>query len=219
MLSPRKKIRLSEVAEAVGTTFKSVRHWFTKYADRGLMPLAKQSDGWLEFAWGDVATVAVAKYLVDIGMPAFEAFDRSKSTLVGMFPDLFEPEPRWVRSEGLSQVILGRDRSGDWLTNDPAVKCPLRVIVNIDQIISEAFSALSDVGHEPPIDNSRATERINRDDLSKRQRAYLVRLRQLKTFEADTQASLKTINDDIRQMQAEADPDEARWMAELGTSK
>ena len=119
MLAPRKRIRLSEVAEACGTTFRSVRHWFTKYADRGVVLQAEQSGSWLEFSWGDVAVVALAKYLVDIGMSAPEAFDRSKLSLEKEYPDLFEVEPRWVRGERAFYVYLGRDRGGDRVANDP----------------------------------------------------------------------------------------------------
>ena len=213
MLSPRKKIRLNEVAEAVGTTHKSVRHWFAKYADR-LTLSAVQPDSWLEFSWGDVATVAVAKHLVDIGMSAPEAFDRTRVTLLDMFPDLFAPEPRWVRSEGMCQVVMARDHGGDWVAHDPLVKSSLLVIVNIDKIILDAFLALNDIGHEPPIDNSRAAERINRDHLSKRQRAYLVRLKQLHSFQTDTQNSMQTITRDMREQMAGADADEKVWMIE-----
>jgi hypothetical protein len=209
MLAPRRRIRLSEVAEAVGSTLRSVRHWFSKYGDRGLVPQADQSGTWLEFSWGDVAIVALAKYLVDIGMSAPEAFDRAKATLEAEYPQLFDAEPRWMRGMQTFFVYLGRDRSGEWVTNNPDIRCPLRVIIDVDQIILEAFDALGDMGHEPPIDNSKASDRLARNQLSKRQREFLVRLDQLRAGEDPSD-----ILQHVKRLQAAADSDEASWMAE-----
>src|SRR4051794_28376496 len=73
--APRpKKLRPGEVAAAIGSTYKAISHWLYRYSEQGVAPKAEQEGGWVEFSWGDVAALAITKYLVDLGMPVVTAY-------------------------------------------------------------------------------------------------------------------------------------------------
>src|SRR5688500_15583458 len=108
--SPRRKIRIGEAAAAIDTTPKAVRQWISRYGDRGLRPTAEQSGTWLEFSFGDVAALAITKYLVDIGMPAHGAFTYAMAIAKERWPGLFdEADPRFaiVSKRACVEFFLG----------------------------------------------------------------------------------------------------------------
>lgn len=62
-----KKLRISDVARAIGATPKSVRLWL----DRGLVEIhtAKpEGGGWTEYSFRDIAILALVRSLVDFGV-------------------------------------------------------------------------------------------------------------------------------------------------------
>jgi hypothetical protein len=208
---PARKIRIGEAAAAIGTTPKALEHWISRYGDRGLKPTAEQTGRWREFSWGDVAALAITKYLVDIGIPAFDAFERSLATVQHYFPKLFDPFPELVLRAELTPFILGRDRDAYWLDNVPEANLPLRVLIDVDFIIDEAFTALRDMGHELKVDDAQ------RPHLSVRQRIVAARVRQLQTFEPAKEYE-QAWQDITKQIEATTNPDERKWMlAQLQT--
>lgn len=152
-----KKIRLSEAAVAIGTTPKSVRHWISRYGDRGVRPSAEQTGTWFEFSWGDTAALAITKTLVELGMPSFEAFNTAQTALRTRYPELFDDEPCWrVTDINANVLVLGR-QGGRWLTNadgqswgEPGLSSELVIIIQLEQIVQRAFVRLAAMGHIAP---------------------------------------------------------------------
>src|SRR5829696_4761806 len=112
--TPRpKKLRPGEVAAAIGSTYKAISHWIYKYSDRGVQPKAEQTGTWLEFSWGDVAALAITRYLVDVGMPAHGAFTVALKVVEERWPALFDAnEPSWALDPSKATMHFYLTRGG-----------------------------------------------------------------------------------------------------------
>src|SRR5262245_39840191 len=120
--APRpKKIRISEAAAAIGTTYKAIRHWLDRYRERGIEPKAEQTGGWMEFSLGDIAALAITKHLVDFGVPAYKAFEIAMTAVQARWPGLFDPEePNWKfrdPNDNIFHLHVGHDHHGEWYSN------------------------------------------------------------------------------------------------------
>jgi hypothetical protein len=154
--APRpKRIRLSEASIAIGATYKAVRQWVDR---QGVGPTAEQTNGWMEFSWGDVAALAITKPLVELGMSASEAFQTAQKVLRTRYSSLFGDEPRWlVTDENANMLFLAR-RGGEWFSNadnqpweaNPGVRGDIVIVVQVEQIVERAFDRLAAMGHLPP---------------------------------------------------------------------
>jgi hypothetical protein len=166
METPGRKIRIGEAAAAIATTPKSLRHWISRYSDKGVKPTAEQTGGWLEFSFGDVAAFAITKYLVDLGMPATEAFPVTLKIVEARWPDLFDVDnPRWTKTTDNCVMMFFLCRDGSWdfssvhgLTGDgDTVRVPrpyetvAHIVMGVGVIVNNAFNALADMGHELPV--------------------------------------------------------------------
>jgi hypothetical protein len=177
-----RKIRIGEAAAAIGTTPKAVRHWITRYASKGVKPSAAQTGTWLEFSWGDVAALAITKYLIDLGMPAPMAFTHAMAIVEKRWPGLFdEGNPHWSLNSSTDVIdfnlgpgfhALGCDTwwgvsaiEGESLTSrfqrrlDAVAdkNFPARAIVNVyvGLIVIDAFRALVKMEHIAPVPSTR----------------------------------------------------------------
>ena len=169
-----RKIRIGELAPAIGTTLKTVKMWMERFEH--IRPTAPQTGGWYEFSFGDVAIFAIARYLVQVGMPVAGAFTYAKTIVQKRWPGLFDLEdPHWmvtptncvidfhfgpsthfsdVSTWGVSSIepeaTLSRLQRGlDAVRNK---EFPTRVVVTVYlfDILVDAFRNLIDMGHQPP---------------------------------------------------------------------
>jgi MerR HTH family regulatory protein len=167
-----KKIRIGEAAAAIGATPKSLRHWISRYAGKGVKPSAPQTGGWLEFSFGDVAAFAITKYLVDLGMDAPCAFTVAMRLVELRFPNLFDvDDPRWKFDASLNQMdfYFGRGLFPWGFSNFERSETPeevartyadnlkdkdfparVRVTFSLIFILHDAFEALAEMGHRMP---------------------------------------------------------------------
>src|SRR5215211_4598354 len=186
--TPRpKKLRPGEVAAAIGSTYKAIYHWVYKYHDRGVQPQAEQTGTWLEFSWGDVAALAITKYLVDLGMPAFGAFSVAMKIVETRWPRLFDVErPEWSMSPELMHMWFFLTREGNWgfgsFEKSEAQSVPpdsrAHIMLPVGAMVTDAFNALGEMGHEKPaLDVSELKGGLA---LSEGQRVVAYRLRQLR---------------------------------------
>jgi hypothetical protein len=168
-----RKIRLGELASAINTTTKAISHWIQ---ERGAEPKAAQSGVWREFGWGDVAVFAITRYLIDIGMRTHEAFSLALKIVEARWPDLFDvDEPKWTKTPDSIVMVFWLCRDGTWdfssiksfKFDGEFVPVPrphetvAHVIMAVGVIVTNAFNALADMGHElPASDNSQLRDAI-----------------------------------------------------------
>ncbi|MDP2330408.1 MAG: hypothetical protein Q8M19_06905 [Reyranella sp.] len=159
MAASTKKIRIGEVGAAIGTTPKALRHWISRYGERGVGPTAEQTGEWLEFSWGDVAALAITHYLVNLGMPAFASFAVAMEIVKKRWPDLFNAdEPKWKTETSNSMMFLYLNRDGNWgfgsfeKFSSVSVEPDSRALVTlaVAPIVLDAFEALEEMGHTKP---------------------------------------------------------------------
>lgn len=162
-----RKIRIGEAAAAIGATPKALRHWISRYSDKGVKPTTEQSGTWLEFSWGDVAALAVTKYLVDTGMSAYAAFAVGMKIVEEQWPGLFNvDEPRWSKSPDDAIVWVSVERNGgrtfgNLTAGGMSVDTESRALImlSVGAIVVDAFAALADMGHQKPVcDDSKLSE-------------------------------------------------------------
>ncbi len=173
--APRpKKIRPGEAAAAIGSTYSAVSRWISRYGDRGVKPKAEQTDGWLEFSFGDVAALAITRYLVDLGMPAHGAFSVAMRIVELRWPDLFSiDEPKWTPDKETSHMFFFLNREGNWdfgsFERCEAADVPqdsrAHIILAVGPIVNDAFRALEEMGHARPAIKKAAAEQ-ERDELA-----------------------------------------------------
>jgi MerR HTH family regulatory protein len=170
---PSRKIRIGEAAAAIGSTSKALRHWISRYSDKGLKPTAEQTGGWLEFSFGDVAALSITKYLVDLGMSAHGAFTVAMGIVKQRWPNLFNnDDPNWTVNydNAVMYLYLTRDGQFPWgfgsfersEVNRRDLDDDTRVLISVllSKIISDAFAALEEMGHAlPKCDQSELREK------------------------------------------------------------
>ncbi len=84
-MSPAKVLRFSDAHYAIGKAPSTLRNWLA----RGQIKLpGEHSEGWREFSWADIATLAVVSRLVDFGVRV-EAASSVTEFLQKEFPDVF----------------------------------------------------------------------------------------------------------------------------------
>jgi len=222
--APRpKKIRISEAAAAIGTTYKAVRHWIDRYGE-SIEPTAPQSGGWIEFSWGDVGALAVTKYLVDFGVPAYKAFEISTAALQHRWPGLFDvDEPHWkFRDENDNFFIVGRDQHGNWFSSavggwemSPGVYSDAMLTLQIESIVLVAFQRLNAMGYQIPIPDE-ALEAWGEDSTNnpraKRRRAVRAAIHEVKMLAANLERAAHKLNEQTAAALAANDTDELRWL-------
>jgi hypothetical protein len=155
-----KKIRLGEAATAIGATYRAVRHWVERYGERGLEPSGPQAGTWIELMWGDVAALAITRYLVQFGWPAPVAFNGAKVIVKARWPSLLDTEhPRWSLDLQTTYVWLVLKRDGNWSVDTAPLfgfetKFPsdsrAHILLHVGSIVSDAFNALAEMGHVAP---------------------------------------------------------------------
>jgi hypothetical protein len=154
-----KKIRIRDVAAAIDTNPKVIRNWISRYADKGVRPTVEQTGTWLEFSFGDTAALAITKYLVELGMPAFNAFATAMKVIEARWPGLFEEQPAWTMSHDRLLMPFYRDSRGEWASEGyerwlpkepPPLSTRVTIILGVGNIVMEVFRALESVGYPLP---------------------------------------------------------------------
>jgi hypothetical protein len=175
MEAPSRKIRIGEAGAAIGATPKALRHWISRYSGKGLKPTAEQTGTWLEFSFGDVAALAITKYLVDLGLPAFGAFAVAMGLVQARWPNLFNvDEPSWAIDVETSHFAIFLNREGNfefgkferWFAATGEVQTVppesrAHIMLAVGPIVNDAFRALEEMGHVPPAcDSSKLKEQL-----------------------------------------------------------
>jgi hypothetical protein len=180
-----RKIRIGELAPAIGSTVKTLQLWIARHDH--IRPTAPQTGAWWEFSFGDVAIFAIARYLVEVGMPVAGAFTYSKAIVEKRWPGLFEEDPHW--SIGANNYVIdfhfgpsthfaemstwgvsSIEPEGTWsrlkrgLDAIDNKEFPARVVVTayLGAIIVDAFGNLVDMDHKAPrLDNKQTEQRLS----------------------------------------------------------
>lgn len=175
-MSSTHKIRIGEVAAAIGISVFGLTHWIRRNGHKGLRPTIVQEGTWLEFSWGDVAVFALTKYLIDANMPLPMAFTFASAIVEARWPHLFDVEkPHWELTPdnalvdfylGPCEPLKGRKawsvsaiegesvaaRTKRGLDEVSSQSFPARIVMTVwaGHIILDAFAKLTDMDHQPP---------------------------------------------------------------------
>jgi len=152
-----RKIRVGDLAMAIGATPKALRHWLTRYD--GIRPSAAQGDSWREFSAKDVAAFAIARPVIDFGYPAEVAYRIAVHALASLWTPKGEIlESRLIPSDGAAilrglraqRLYIARGAQQNHFRYEIAragaksvlADAPALITIDLHRIVGAAFEAL-----------------------------------------------------------------------------
>jgi hypothetical protein len=160
-----KKIRLGEVANALGVPPKLIRNWTAAQEFDLFGSPDRPQNKWREYSYFDVAHLAIAAQMIRYGFSVAEAHDFAGATLARLFEPLLAMGSRFGKApagviEAACQnkdLYLFKLSDGDVVAimtpMDQLPRYPAALHIDLLACIGSAFLSLAEMGHDAHADS------------------------------------------------------------------